>query len=449
VEDSYEFQRMLRTGSVCEVALVRSRATRKLFVQKSLKRETLDSSKSGVALANEGKLLADLDHPNIVSLVHYAATGKSAVLSMEYVDGKTVADMLAEQATVPVAAATHIALEVARGLSYLHNKGVVHTQLDPSNILCSQHAAVKLCDFSDAFVQTRDGARARKTVRSAMQRKYQSPEQTNALDADERSDVYSLGAILYAMLTGAPPGDSAIRAPSKLVEFDRGPSPKSINAAVPRALDDLVRKMLATDPATRPVPTGSIVDALSRVVESEGLGERAQALAPLFDGVARSLPRTSPRREVPRWPLFAAIGGGFLAIACIVQVVSGAGRGYNTLGETPLPLAPSEPGYLHVVVQPWAYVIVDGQQVETTPFLKTIPLAPGPHFVTLRHPSAKDDTRELSIVSGQTITINTTLNVEGLGNIGADSGAILIGQDAAASIERSHDPSVPRPKATR
>jgi eukaryotic-like serine/threonine-protein kinase len=443
----FHFERSLKTGSLCEVHLVSSPVHGRKLVLKALKPEIFLDSVSGKTLQYEASILADLHHPNIVTFVDFVKDRAGARLLTDYAGGMNLSELVESRGRLSPKAVAHIGLELARGLAYLHQRGVVHGMLDPSNVLCTEHGTVQICDFGHAVLSGAKAQLAGRTSRAnAAQRRYQAPEQNLGAAFDERADYYVLGILLFHLLAGQPPEGEPGRNHVRGAARSRGPSVLPLAPTTPRALAELIAWLLAEDVDARPLHATSIVETLAKLIDREGYGDRSTALGEVFRGGRAELAAgTRPVRKFGEWRGFAAIAVAFLALGVTLQACAGQKAGFDDLGATPLPMRPSKAGYLRVVAQPWAEVWVDGQLVETTPFLKPVALAEGPHFVTLKHPAAAEDRREILIRSGETMMLEVRFEP----NVDADAGPLRPVHDAGLGNTPSHNPNVPRLKLTR
>jgi eukaryotic-like serine/threonine-protein kinase len=254
-----------------------------------------------------------------------------------------------------------------------------------------------------------------------------SPEQILGEVVDARSDVFSLGVVLYQMLSGGRPfekdGDRDRKAAAQRIRRDP-PIPLHRRAPdVPRALERIVMRSLEKLPVDRYSSASIVADHLDEFLASRGATNRAalvvQALvrAGLVTGEAGAVARASVlRRKASVRP--AVIGLAVLGAVSIAGGVgiqyAGRGGGYRVeAGSRPLELVPAQPGSLRVVATPWAEVWIDGEHVETTPFARPIPLSAGTHYVTLRHPKAAPEKRTINVVSGETLTLDVSMQLEG------------------------------------
>jgi serine/threonine protein kinase len=195
---------------------------------------------------------ARLTHPNIVALYDTGEQGDVAYIVMELVNGPTLREALGRHGPLPPSRAARLSLEVAAALDYAHQAGVCHGSLKPGNILLADDGTVKVADFSIARAAAEDDPGRTGEVLGVDG--YLAPEVVRGEDADGRADVYGLGACLYEMLTGRPPGvDPASTVP-----------PRALRAGVPRDLDTIVRQSMTADPDERFQTVQAMAAALSR-----------------------------------------------------------------------------------------------------------------------------------------------------------------------------------------
>jgi serine/threonine-protein kinase len=192
----------------------------------------------------EARAAGSLNHQNIVTIYDVGRSGDVAYMAMEFIEGVELRSLIAEGKPLPVAQAVSIAAQVAEGLAYAHQHGVVHRDIKPANIMVVANGPVKITDFGIA--RMRASGDLTQTGMMLGSPKYMSPEQVIGKRADNRSDLFSLGIILYEMLSGGAPfnGENVTALMYQIVNF-APPAPSAMNGAVPELLDYIVAKMLA------------------------------------------------------------------------------------------------------------------------------------------------------------------------------------------------------------
>jgi serine/threonine-protein kinase len=396
---------------------------------KVLKGTISPSSPFALQLEREAKVLAELGHPNIGLLHAFVKTESRMHLVLEYVDGFSLASLLKKKPTVPPDAVAAIGAMVARGLAHAHERGIVHRDIKPANILVSRRGEVKIFDFG---IAQRSSA-ADEPVGLAPLRlediaafgtpAYMSPEQILGESVDARSDIFSLGVVLYQLVCGARPferGDETERRPAAH-RIRRDPAIPLHRRApdVPHALERVVMRAIEKLPADRFQTAAALAEQLEELTEARTdlPGERlvVQALehaglVAVSEASSTAAPRASKRASVRR-----AIAGlavlGAVAVGGGIALQTTTTRVGRAAGAKPLELVPASPGALRVLATPWAEVWVDGQRVDVTPFARGIPLPAGTHYVTLVHPNAPVEKRTVEVVAAETRTLDVVMAV--------------------------------------
>lgn len=194
----------------------------------------------------EAKAAGRLSHPNIVTIFDVGRSGDIAYIAMEFLQGRELRDILNDGQLLPVDQALDIVAQVATGLSYAHDHDIVHRDVKPSNVMVGQDGHVKITDFGIARMASA-GVRTQ-TGMVLGSPKYMSPEQVTGKAIDRRSDVFSLGVMLYEVLTGQPPfmGENVNAIMYQTLNAIPAP-PSTLNPAVPDMLNFIVAKALAKD----------------------------------------------------------------------------------------------------------------------------------------------------------------------------------------------------------
>ena len=256
---------------------------------------------------HEAQAAASLSHPNIVQVYDYGTDSAGPYIVMEQVSGGDLASALGKKGSLPPTAVANMGQQVADALAAAHAAGLVHRDIKPSNILLSPDGRVQVADFGIA--QAAAGSPVTATGITLGSVLYFSPEQARGAAATAASDIYSLGLVMYEMLTGqrAFSGDSpAAVAVARL--SGSVPSPMAVRAEVPPALDAIVRWCLAVDPAARP-SAAELSTALARF-RTDPSGAAALAAAGLAATAARPPGAPPPPRpvHVPTQTAYAAVG---------------------------------------------------------------------------------------------------------------------------------------------
>jgi serine/threonine-protein kinase len=274
----------------------------------------------GSRFEREARVAASLNHPRIVSIYDTGVEQGTRFIVMELVRGESLATIMRRQAPLAPARAAEIARGVADALAAAHGAGLVHRDIKPANVMIGPDGEVKVLDFGiakalDATALTRELA----VLGSAA---YMSPEQARGEPVDGRSDIYSLGCLLYAMLTGRAPFSGEVDAAILTQQLSARPRPpRELEPAVPPSLEALVMEMLAKDPERRPQRAAHVRALLgdradATVAAPVPAGTEAAAVTRVLSNDRGAGPRDGNRRAIlAALVVLALLAGAVLALA--------------------------------------------------------------------------------------------------------------------------------------
>jgi serine/threonine-protein kinase len=259
----YMIERELAQGGMAEVYLARDQLLDRPVALKALFPEYAREPSFVERFRREAQAAANLNHPNIVAIYDWGQEAGTYFIVMEYVEGQSLRDLIRTNGTLDPGQAAEIAADIAGALAFAHKAGVVHRDVKPGNVVITDSGTVKVTDFGIARAGTSDGLTQTGSVMGTAT--YFSPEQAQGLAVDGRSDVYSLGVVLYEMVTGAVPftGDSPVAVAYKHVREQPEP-PRQRNAAIPADLEQIILTALAKEPELRYQTADDMRDDLLR-----------------------------------------------------------------------------------------------------------------------------------------------------------------------------------------
>jgi tRNA A-37 threonylcarbamoyl transferase component Bud32/tetratricopeptide (TPR) repeat protein len=279
--DDYELLEELGRGGMGVVFKARQKSLNRLVAVKMIRAGEASDEEERKRFENEAQAVARLQHPNIVQIYEVGETDGRQFLSLEFVEGRSLARHL-DGTPLPARQAASMVETLARAIDYAHDKQVIHRDLKPSNVLVAgtlDRCVLKVTDFG--LAKRLDLRADTRTVGTLGTPSYMAPEQVEAQfgTPDRRTDVYGLGAILYELLTGRPPfrAESPLQTLKQVAEAEPA-RPRLLNPAVPRDLETVCLKCLQKDPAHRYGSAVALADDLARFVKGEPV--RARPIGP-------------------------------------------------------------------------------------------------------------------------------------------------------------------------
>jgi serine/threonine protein kinase len=286
LDDRYDVVRPLGSGGMGEVYLARDRVLGRDVALKVLRKQYAGDDEFAERFKREAMSAASLSHPNIVQVYDRGETEEGAsYIAMEYVPGGTLKERISREGPLEAADAAGLGAQVTEALGAAHDRGMVHRDIKPQNVLLGARGGAKVADFGIA--RAGSSATISRTGSVMGTAGYMSPEQALGKPATPKSDLYSLGVVLYEALTGELPytADNPIAVSMKHVNEPLRP-PIELNPRIPRGMNAIVTKLLAKDPEDRYADADALAEDLWRV---------NRGLKPISAGVVRNREQITQR----------------------------------------------------------------------------------------------------------------------------------------------------------
>jgi eukaryotic-like serine/threonine-protein kinase len=312
----YELEELAGTGGMSSVYRARDTLLERDVALKLLHEYHGADAESIERFRREARAVAQLSHPNIVTVIDRGEDGGRQYIVFEYVDGENLKELVSREGPLPVRRALDLAIQVGEGLACAHEHGVVHRDVKPQNVLLNGDGRAKVTDFGIArSLDVDHGMTLTGTVIGTSS--YIAPEQASGRSVDERTDIYSLGVVIFELLTGDVPfpGESFVAVAMRHVHEDP-PSVLELRPDVPFRVAQLVARALAKDPDDRfPSMATMVAELRACLAEDEAPEARTMVVPP-----AR---REAARRRRSAWPLVALLVGLAVVVAVAVWALVG------------------------------------------------------------------------------------------------------------------------------
>ena len=345
LDGRYEIKEVIGVGGMAYVYKAYDSIDDRTVAVKILRDEYLANEKFTRRFKNESKAIAILSHPNIVKVYDVSFGERLQYIVMEYIDGITLKEYIEQQQDIKWKEAVHFTVQILRALQHAHDKGIVHRDIKPQNIMLLPDGTIKVTDFGIARFSRNEIRATSATDKAIGSVHYISPEQARGDITDEKADIYSTGVMLYEMLTGRLPFEADSAVSVAIMQLQSEPKlPREINPSIPEGLEEITIKAMQKDPAKRyqsaaemlydidefkrnpsihfeykyfvdETPT-RFVEAITKVKGETALEETPEEADELAEEGAEE-----EKKGPPVLPILAAIAGAFVVVGLIFVAI--------------------------------------------------------------------------------------------------------------------------------
>ncbi|MBO5129270.1 MAG: Stk1 family PASTA domain-containing Ser/Thr kinase [Oscillospiraceae bacterium] len=249
LDDRYEILEVIGTGGMAVVYKARCHRLNRLVAIKILKDEFSRDEEFRRRFHAEGEAVAMLSHPNIVQVYDVSSTDNADFIVMELIDGITLKQYMAKKGVLNWKETLHFGMQIGKALEHAHGRSIVHRDIKPHNVMVLKNGSVKVTDFGIARVMSKSNTLTKEALGSVH---YISPEQAKGGWVDNRSDIYSLGVVMYEMMAGRPPYDGESPVAVAIQHINGGaPMPSTLNPNIPAGMEYIIMKSMALDTKDR------------------------------------------------------------------------------------------------------------------------------------------------------------------------------------------------------
>ena len=274
LENRYEVQEMIGSGGMATVYKAKCNMLNRYVAIKVLKDSLKYDSEVVKRFNAEARAAAKLSHPNIVQVFDVSEKGDIDYIVMEYIDGITLKDYISKKGVLPWEEACNFAVQIGKALECAHKNHIIHKDIKPHNVMLTRDGILKVTDFGIAQAATTDTLVAGDSNMGSVH--YISPEQARGGYVDEKSDIYSLGVVLYEMLTGILPFDGGSAVNIALMKLEKEPADcRTINPDIPDNVGKITMKALSKEQHLRYQSASEMVGDLERVLRAKKINDES------------------------------------------------------------------------------------------------------------------------------------------------------------------------------
>ncbi len=249
LDNRYEILEVIGTGGMAVVYKARCHRLNRLVAVKILKDDYLGDEEFRQRFHSESQAVAMLSHPNIISVYDVSTSITADYIVMELIDGITLKQYMEKKGVLNWKETLHFAIQIAKALEHAHSRGIVHRDIKPHNVMVLKNGSVKVTDFGIARMMSKGNTLTKEALGSVH---YISPEQAKGGRVDNRSDLYSLGVVMYEMMSGRAPYDGESPVSVAIQHINGGAAmPSTLNPNIPGGLEQIIMRAMALEPVNR------------------------------------------------------------------------------------------------------------------------------------------------------------------------------------------------------
>lgn len=346
LDGRYEILEEVGNGGMAVVYKAKDFDTGAIVAVKILREEYLDNEEFCRRFRNESRAIALLNHPNIVKIFDVCNSPTLQYIVMEYIDGISLKDYIEQQRVVRVKEAVHFTTQILRALMQAHSKGIVHRDIKPQNIMLLSNGQIKVTDFGIARLSTsRTSTITDKAIGSVH---YIAPEQARGANTDARADLYSVGVMLYEMLTGKLPFEANSAVSVAVMQLQADPKmPREINPNIPVGLEEITMQAMQKDPAKRYQSAAEMLEDIENFKRNPGIKFDYKYVVEDNTNYRKAIESVKERESEEEdeekslvIPVMAGIATAFVLVAVVFAAIFADASGIfkkNTSEQTELP----------------------------------------------------------------------------------------------------------------
>jgi len=325
LDGRYEILEIIGVGGMANVYKAYDSIDDRTVAVKILRDEHMQNEDVLRRFKNESKAIAVLNHPNIVKVYDVSFNENIQFIVMEYIDGITLKEYIDQQHVLRWKEAVHFTVQILRALQHAHDKGIVHRDIKPHNIMLLSDGTIKVADFGIArFARSEQQTITDRAIGSVH---YISPEQAKGDVTDEKSDIYSVGVMLYEMLTGRLPfqADTPISVALQQIQ-NIPPRPREINPDIPEGLEEITIRAMQKDPAQRYQSAAEMLRDIDEFKRNPTISFEYKYTAPEQETIKQNFSKTSKKvreeneeqvRRIPVVPILTGVTIAFVIVAIL------------------------------------------------------------------------------------------------------------------------------------